>query len=64
MSFRSQQDLWRASDPGLVPGGGGNVQLDHGLGQDSASGHWDDGLYCSEVVPGGHGQRANWEISV
>ena len=33
-------------------------------GQDSASGHWDGGLYCSLVVRGGHGQEANWEISV
>ena len=33
-------------------------------GQDSASGHWDGGLYCSLVVRGGHGQRANWKTSV
>ena len=32
--------------------------------QDSASGHLDGELYCSLVVRGGHGQRANWEISV
>ena len=33
-------------------------------GQDSASRHWDGGLYCSLVVRGDHGQRANSEIMV
>lgn len=54
----------RGLAPGLFHKHLADYDSERRRGQDSASGHWDGGLYCSLFVRGGHGQGANWEISV